>query len=391
MDPDSISIFIQFVPFILGTIGLAVTNGTILMVDAAFSTLPMEEVKHKALNDAVFAKVAEFLRKREKIITTILILAEVTPIFGGSLLERLKPAIELNKIQDSGIEVVSVLIIVLITAILKGLGYKFPKQIAVNSMLVLKIASFIVYPIGGPIEKLAHLILGDTNPRTFIAEGIFLKYAQLAQEEDVIDATEHTFIENAVSFSDKSLKSVMTPWSNIFAIDADRKYTKTEFESLFRDAHSRVPIIRYSNLVIKCEGYLLTKELLRGMLVVSDRIPEFFTIYEILELVKNNNQEDAIIVYQATKISEDESISVAWEKFNTRRKTMEGDLYSSIVLVEHDCTGILVGMATPTDLVQEIVGVPMYRDEDSDEIDPRIEVDSAQAKNSNHDEILIES
>jgi CBS domain containing-hemolysin-like protein len=358
---------IELIPLIGTTLTIALANGLLLMVDAAFSSIPEDQVNYLAQTDNTYAKLKKFLKRREKIITSNLFVAEVVPIVGGSQLHRIQNAIVLSRPQEIIVEVVSILVIIQFAAIFKSLGYKYPKEVAVNSVFALKIISSLISPVSTLIEKLAHTIVGDLDRERFIQESILREDLERGQDLGIIDELEHGFIENAFQFSENSVASVMTFMDQIFAIHRDQLYTIDDILTQFDSAHSRVPIVSYNNLKIECSGYILTKELHLGILSVFKELPEKFTFNQLVELVKSSQFKNQINLYKASTINEGESISKVWKLFTTKQIAEKKTNYSSLALVEHQQSRQLLGIVTLTDLLQELVGEPLY---DEDDVEP---------------------
>jgi CBS domain containing-hemolysin-like protein len=361
------STLIELVPLIGATLVIAIVNGLLLMVDAAFSSIPEDHVNYLAETNPTYAKLQKFLTKREKIITSNLFLAEVVPIVGGSQLHRIQNSIALNKPQEVIVEVLSILVIIQFAAIFKSLGYKYPKEVAVNSVLTLKIISNLISPVSTLIEKIAHKIVGDLNRERFIQESILRDDLERGQDLGIIDEIEHGFIENAFQFSENSVASVMTFMDQVFAIYKDKYYTIEDLITEFDSAHSRVPIVAYNNLKLEVYGYLLTKELHLGIISVIKDLPESFTITQLIELVKSSSYKNQINIYKASTIDEDESISKVWKLFTTKQISEKKSNYASLALVEHKQSRQLLGIVTLTDLLQELAGEPLY---DEDDVEP---------------------
>ena len=338
------------------------------MVDAAFASIPEDQVNHLAETDPVFAKLQKFLKKREKIITSILFLAEVIPIVGGSQLQKIQHSITLNSTQEIVVEVVSILLIIQVAAILKSFGYKYSKEVAINSVLALKIISSLISPISTLIEKVAHTIVGDLDRERYIVEAVLRGDLQEAEEREIIDRIEHGFIENAFQFSENTVSSVMTFMDKVFAIHSDKEYSVDELIHMFDQAHSRVPIVGCNNLKIECSGYVLTKELLLGILSVAKDLPERFTFDQLVDCVEKSKYKNRINVYPGSTIEEHESISKVWKLFTTKQISEKATNNSSLAVVTHPRSGLLLGIVTLTDLLQELVGNPLYDEDDHEPV-----------------------
>lgn len=362
-------VLLSLAVLLFASIVVAAVNGLVLMVDSAYTSVPEEEVNGLAETDSRFTALQGFLKNREKVITSILTLAEIVPFIGGAQIQRIQHNIPLTHFQEIVVEVISILLIIQIAAVFKSLGYKYAKDVAVNAVLVLKIVSTVISPVSSTIEKIAHLIVGDLERERFIQESILREDLERAEELEIIDKIEHGFIANAFQFSENTVASVMTFMNNVFALQSDQKYTLDELIVMFDAAHSRVPIVNYKNLTNECSEYILTKEFLLGLLSVVKDLPEQFTFLELVALVERSKYKNRISLYKAATISEDESISTVLESFTTKQISEKSSNYASLAVVHHEQSGMLLGIVTLTDLLQELVGSPLY---DEDDVEPKV-------------------
>jgi CBS domain containing-hemolysin-like protein len=351
-------------PVLVATMIIAIINGILLMIDAAFSSVPEDEINHRAKTEPSYARLKEFLKKREKIITSNLFFQEIVPIIGGSQLHRLQNNIVLNHYQSIIVEVVSVLIIIQCASIFKGFGFKYPLEISSISVLPLWVVSIIISPISSAIEKIAHIIVGDLNRDKIIREAVIREDIVSAENIGIFDATEAGFITRAMQFSDNTVASVMTFLGDVFALYADKEYTLDEIIKDFNSAHSRVPIVRFNNLNVESNGYILTKELLLGLLAVGDSLPEKFSIQALIQLVKSSGYSNEINIYQLETVLEHDSITKVWKIFNGQNPASSKFPYSSLALVTHELSGQILGIVSGTDILQELTGSALNDEDD---------------------------
>ena len=112
---------------------------------------------------------------------------------------------------------------------------------------LVKIFTFILYPICFPFAWMLNKILGEEIP-TVYSKNELVKLVE--QHEDMkesdIDADEEKIIKGALSFSDKITENIMTPRTEIFALKFDEKLDKKTVEKIFKTGHSRIPVYKKS-------------------------------------------------------------------------------------------------------------------------------------------------
>jgi len=80
---------------------------------------------------------------------------------------------------------------------------------------------------------------------------------EAAEEEGILEESDRQLIQSVVEFGDKTVREVMTPRPNIFAVPANT--TIEQFTTLLRDKpHSRVPV--YTGSIDHIEGMVLAHD-----------------------------------------------------------------------------------------------------------------------------------
>jgi putative hemolysin len=181
--------------------------------------------------------------------------------------------------------------------------------------------------------------------QTLIGKFLPAKKKQVSEEEVIqlleegersgaIDKTEHELIKSILEFTDTTVKEVMVPRTDVFAVDISTQRDRL-LQSLIDQGFTRVPVYRESidNII----GIIYTKDLI-GMLEHRDLI--------ILQDV----------IRPAYLVPESKKISVLLKELQKNRQHM------AIVIDEFGGTE---GIITIEDIVEEIVGE--IRDEYDDE------------------------
>jgi putative hemolysin len=173
--------------------------------------------------------------------------------------------------------------------------------------------------------------------RPAVSEEEVIQILEEGERSGAIDKTEHELIKSILEFTDTTVKEVMVPRTDVFAVDIGTPRDRL-LQSLIDQGFTRVPVFRESidNIV----GIIYTKDLI-GMLEHRDLI--------ILQDV----------IRPAYLVPESKKISVLLKELQKNRQHM------AIVIDEFGGTE---GIVTIEDIVEEIVGEirDEYDDEQSD-------------------------
>ena len=195
---------------------------------------------------------------------------------------------------------------------------------------IVRLAMFVAWParifLEGT-ESLARISEKDFDqtPEQRTEEGIEALVEQ-AEEEGIIEPEQASLIEQVVEFSDKRVREVMTPRPDIVAIAADA--TLEELHTKFIDLHfARMPV--YERELDDIFGVAHAQDLLR---IADSDLPK----RKVRELAR-----PALFVPE-TKVGSE-----------LLREMRHKDQPMAIIIDEH---GLVTGLATVEDLVEEIVG-----------------------------------
>jgi CBS domain containing-hemolysin-like protein len=176
---------------------------------------------------------------------------------------------------------------------------------------------------------------------------------EAGQEEGILEESDRELIQSVVEFGDKTVREVMTPRPEIFAVPADTSIEK--FTTLLRETpHARVPI------------YVSTIDQIQGMVLAQDviQIPD-----EEAKLTMVRKLMRPVIFVPETK------------KTSVLLREMQRDnIHLAVVIDEY---GSVAGIVTLEDLLEEIVGEIRDEHEKADDIVP--EGDSAYVIRGNVD------
>jgi putative hemolysin len=168
---------------------------------------------------------------------------------------------------------------------------------------------------------------------------------EAGQEEGILEESDRELIQSVVEFGDKTVREVMTPRPEVFAVPAD--VTVEQFTTMLREKpHSRVPV--YESSIDNVLGMVLTHDLIQ----IPDDQAKTTSMRQLVRPVS--------FVPETKKTSE------------LLREMQRDNIHMAIVIDEY---GAVAGVVTMEDLVEEIVGE--IRDEHEDASDIVRESDSA--------------
>src|SRR6266849_9671212 len=165
---------------------------------------------------------------------------------------------------------------------------------------------------------------------------------EAGREEGILEESDRQLIQSVVEFGDKTVREVMTPRPDIFAVPADTNIE--EFTTLLRDKpYSRVPV------------YVSNIDNIQGMVLSHD-------------LIQTNDSEAATTMVRKLM----RPVMFVPETKKTSQLLREMQKENNHVAVVIDEYGAVAGIVTMEDLVEEIVGeIRDEHEEDTDVISER--------------------
>ncbi len=192
----------------------------------------------------------------------------------------------------------------------------------VFTKILLPLIAFIRF-ISRSIGSLFGLEKDSKEPK--ITEDELFTAMNLSKDEGLLDIEEFGMIEKVVAFRDTYVKDVMTPRTNVVAVDIESSIEEI-IELFHEEGFSRVPVYE--------DGI----DNLLGVLHIKDLLPHFVG-HEVLDIRQSLRKPIYTFEYQKTA-----------DLFNQMRKN-NGTF--AIVLDEYGGTE---GIVTMEDLIEEIVG-----------------------------------
>lgn len=153
-----------------------------------------------------------------------------------------------------------------------------------------------------------------------------LKYlVQQGQESGEIDADEYKIIKNAFDFSEQTVKQIMVPRTQMFALDIN-DFNEEKLEKVIEESYSRIPC--YEDSIDNIIGLVYLKDILIGL-----RKKEPFVLRDILRPI--------------LAVPESKHIGQMLNEFQVKHQQM------ALVINEYGGTE---GVVTMEDILEELVG-----------------------------------
>jgi putative hemolysin len=261
----------------------------------------------------------------------------------------------LERINIYGSESVSVIVITILMSYLTLVfGELFPKRLALNNSE--KIAMLTVTPVlffskvTKPFVKfltfstnLLLRIFGITseNLEEKVSEEEIRMLINVGEETGVIKETEKDMIEGIFQFDDTLAKEIMTPRTNVFAIDIETP-SEEILDQVLSEQYSRIPV--YEEDIDNIIGVLYMKDLFVNLRKTQDEKTGLGSIREMLR--------------PAYFVPETKNIDTLFRELQSTKNHM------AMLIDEY---GGFAGIVTIEDLIEEIMGNIFDEYDDSDE------------------------
>lgn len=326
--------------YLLITIGLSGFFSGAEVALVSVSKLKSKQLLEQKVKRAVYLV---YLKENfQKTLITILIGNNLVNIAGSAIATKM--ALDAFGVAGVGIATGAMTFLIL------TFGEIIPKTFcAKHSLKISLIISPIIYylmillaPIIWGFHKFSIFAnkFGPIGSSDYVVTEQELKYmVRIGEEQGQIKPDEKEMIQNILRFDDTIISEVMTPRTQIFALDQELTINEV-LPQIIKEGYSRIPI--YENQLDK----------IKGILVVSD----------ILEALNKKKSKSKLkkLVRKAIFVPENKKTDILLRELQQKSSHM------AIVVNEH---GSVEGVVTIEDLLEEIVG-DIY--DESDEIEQLI-------------------
>lgn len=302
---------------------LVLLSGAFSGLTLGFFSLNLTSLERKMkLGDKQASKVYP-VRKRGNLLLCTLLL--------GNVAVNSTMAIFLGKIDTGGGVVAGIvatgLIVVFGEIIPQAVFSRFALKLGANTVWLVRIFIFLLFPIAYPLSWVLDKALGDELGTIWSKKEIeeIIKHHEDAEESE-IDADEERIMLGALAFSDKPVGSIATPKPMVFMLD-DTVVVDEKLVSLIKEkGFSRIPIVNYDQ-EDDILGILFVRDLLGVDLKAGKTVKDFI-------------RQDILYVKETVKL--DDMLNY----FLSHKKHMA---------CVFDEFGVFLGVATLEDVMEEIL------------------------------------
>ena len=148
-------------------------------------------------------------------------------------------------------------------------------QLGANSVWLVRIFIFVMYPIAFPLAWTLNKFLGDELATIWNKKEIeeIIKYHEDAEESE-IDADEERILLGALSFSERTAEMISTPRPVVYMLAKETVIDEHLIQVIKEKGFSRIPIYT-PGAVNNIEGVLLVRDLLGIDLKAGKKVEEF--------------------------------------------------------------------------------------------------------------------
>ncbi|MBC8589841.1 HlyC/CorC family transporter [Lachnospiraceae bacterium NSJ-29] len=305
--------------------GIFSASETALMSLSKIRVKQMVENKEKGAD-----RINKLLSDPSKLLSAILIGNNIVNIGASSLLTSL--AIDYYGSTGVGIAtgVMTLLILIFGEITPKSLAAQNSEKVSLRLSGLIRIVTIIFSPAIFVLTRITNMIIkimgGDVNKhQPFITQEELKTIVNVSHKEGVLEGEEKEMIYNVFDFSDSQARDVMTPRTDMVAIDINLPYE--DMINIFKqEQYSRIPV--YEDTIDNIIGILYVKDLL----FLQDNKTKF-------DLKGYLREPYFTYEFKSTK--------QLFEEMRTDR------IHMAIVLDEYGGTE---GLVTIEDLIEEIVG-----------------------------------
>lgn len=341
MDPDQIGMIILFVFLILLSAFYSMSETSFLSLNEhRIKTLAEEGNKRAGI-------VLDLLIQKDKLLSSILVGNNLVNIAASSLTTSFIISVFGNESKGVAIATGFVTLVILIFGEItpKSLATQYSEKITFSICRIIKANTIIFTPIVIILNGVANIFIklfgGDTDVEPTLTEDVLKTIVSASNEEGALEDGKKEMIHNVFEFGDTEIREIMTPRIHVATVANDVIYK--DLLHLFKETQfSRIPV--YNDSVDEIIGVLHIKDLL-------------LTHVDTANFDVSKYMREAFFVYEFNQIS------TVFEKMRKNHLSM------AVVVDEY---GVMSGIVTLEDIVEEIVG---EIDDEYDDVDESLIID----------------
>jgi putative hemolysin len=314
--------------------------------EAALLSIPIDRARQLIEEGGARAKALSFYEKRQgEFLTTILVGNNLVNTFVAALATSIASRYFAENAISIAVGLVTFLILIFGEIIPKTFARSQAENLATPMIRILQLNYYVLYPIVQSISFVIRIVLGNNAQWTgrMITKDDIEFMVNKAEKEKSIDSKQIHLLNSILEFPSIKVKDIMVSRTQVNAFRSDFSYD--ESMDFIRDwQHSRYPVFgEDSDEVI---GFIHVKDLF----LLSDSQKADFNL--------NDYVKDAFFVYEHMKIQS------VFDHMNRNKVHMA---------MVKDENGLMVGIITLEDIMEEIFGEIQDEHDEEDDSLPSIE------------------
>src|SRR3989339_210431 len=167
-----------------------------------------------------------------------------------------------NLRKNGNLLLCTILIVIFGEIIPQAVFSRYALKVGSKMAWLVHLTVWFFYPVCRPMAWVLDKALGDEIP-TVYSKRELIKMVKDHEElqNSEIDADEERIIRGALSFSDKTVESVMTPRTGMFALHHEETLNRRTISEISNSGHSRIPVYKKDRDEII--GTLYVKDLIK--------------------------------------------------------------------------------------------------------------------------------
>jgi len=276
--------------------------------EAAFFSLNSEQVgRLKERSGALGRFIVGMLQRPTNLIITLLIGNELVTIALAVSIASLTLRLYGEGGEYLAIACTMILIFLFGEMTPKSLSVRYPEHVAKLVAYPIHMFAYVITPLHWVLRKLWEGIVGERieRPLALITQDEFKTLIGINEDGAGIDQRERTLIQRVFEFGGHRVSQIMTPRTDIFALDVEETLT-TALPKIKENRFSRIPV--FDGTIDQIIGALYAKDLLpysrhpdvdvklRDLLHSVSFVPESKRTDELLREFQRNKVHMAIVV-----------------------------------------------------------------------------------------------
>jgi metal transporter CNNM len=187
------------------------------------------------LEQASYASIIAPIRENGNLLLCTLLLGNVSV---NSILSIL-----MSQFTDGTVGFItsSLLITILGEIIPQATCAKYALYIGAKTVPIMKVIIVLLYPFTKPIAMMLDFFLGE-EIGTIHTPKEMMEHIKIHVAHGVIDSEVGDVAQGAISYQDKLVKDVMTPFESCFMLNVERTLNFETITEIFRSGYSRIPV-----------------------------------------------------------------------------------------------------------------------------------------------------